>query len=132
MSFPRSLRLALLSLVAACSTATEPAVGGLATFVVEVSGEEFRIRVSTQAQATAMRARLQSGARGVIIGDLAQGSGGFNSPWKWHLAPATVAVADLAIELCDGRPSMVDADLSYWVGTVRRFCPWGARVAREE
>jgi hypothetical protein len=41
--------------------------------------------------------------------------------------PETVHVADMAIELCDGRPSMVQSDLSYWIGTVGQFCPWGAR-----
>jgi hypothetical protein len=35
------------------------------------------------------------------------------------------------MELCDGRPSMVEADLPYWLGTVKRFCPWGAKVVGE-
>jgi hypothetical protein len=64
----------------------------------------------------------------VITGDLATGDGGFNSPWSWHIEPGTVEVADLAIELCDGRPSMVEADVDYWINTVGRFCPWSARV----
>ena len=37
-------------------------------------------------------------------------------------------VPDFAVEVCDGRPSMVEADLSYWLDTVGRFCPWGATV----
>ena len=56
------------------------------------------------------------------------GDGGFNSPWSWHLDPATIEVPDLAIEVCDGRPSMVEADLPYWLSSVKAFCPWGARV----
>ena len=35
---------------------------------------------------------------------------------------------DFAVEVCDGRPSMVEADVSYWLDTVGRFCPWGATV----
>lgn len=115
----------------ACSTPTEPSTTR-PSFIVEVSGESFRVQVSTPQQAQEFRARLQSGTRGVISGELLQGSGGFNTPWRWHLDPATAHVADVAIELCDGRPSMVEADLTYWIGSVRRFCPWGAKVVREE
>jgi hypothetical protein len=117
---------------AACSTPTEADTLLQPTFLVDVSGEKFRVRVATAAQVQAFRARMAAGTRGVISGDLLQGSGGYNTPWRWHLDPATVHVADLAIELCDGRPSMVEADLSYWLGSVRRFCPWGARVLSEE
>ncbi|MGQ0646867.1 MAG: BP74-related protein [Gemmatimonadaceae bacterium] len=118
----------------ACSDSTAPNNGTdpAPTFVVEVSGEEFRVRVATAAQAAALRARMRTGTRGVIQGTLVAGNGGFNGPWAWHLDASTVAAPDLAIELCDGRPSMVDADLGYWMGTVRVFCPWGARVVREE
>ncbi|MGH7539534.1 MAG: hypothetical protein ACRELC_00890, partial [Gemmatimonadota bacterium] len=55
-------------------------------------------------------------------------NGGFNTRWSWHLDPATVHAPDAAIGLCDGRPSLVEADLDYWIETVGQFCPWGARV----
>lgn len=118
-------------LAIACSTPSEP-TASRPSFIVEVSGESFRVEVATAQQAQEFRSRLQSGARGVISGELLQGSGGFNTPWRWHLDPATVHAADFAIELCDGRPSLVEADLTYWLGSVRRFCPWGAKVIREE
>jgi hypothetical protein len=35
-------------------------------------------------------------------------------------------------ELCDGRPSFVEADLAYWLGTVGRFCPWASYVYAEK
>ncbi len=66
------------------------------------------------------------------IGTLARGDGGFNMPWSWHLLPKTVEVADFTIELCDGRPSMVEADLDYWVDTVKQFCPWGGRLVERK
>jgi len=101
-------------------------------WVVEVSGEEFRIRVSDETARAGIDQRLRSRERGVVIGSLVRGDGGFNRPWSWHLDPATVQAVDTAIELCDGRPGMVEADLDYWIGTVRTFCPWGARVTRRE
>lgn len=30
------------------------------------------------------------------------------------------------------RPSMVEADLAYWIRTVQSFCPWGGCVHAEE
>jgi hypothetical protein len=98
------------------------------TFRIEVSGEHFVIQVESPAQVSALETRLASGAEGVISGQLVSGDGGFNAPWSWHMAPATVEAPDLAIEVCDGRPSMVEADLPYWLDTVGQFCPWGARV----
>ena len=97
-------------------------------FVIEVEGERFRVRTSNPATATALDARARSGALGVVIGRLVRGDGGFNTPWSWHLDPLSIGVPEVAIELCDGRPSMVQENLDYWVGTVQSYCPWAARV----
>jgi hypothetical protein len=43
------------------------------------------------------------------------GNGGHNLQWSWHFADA--ALVDAAVELCDGRPSMVEASLDYWLDT---------------
>lgn len=125
----RRLGLALLATLAvgACdddSTTPEPP----ARYTVEVSGERFAVEVSTQAQIIDMEARLASGEEGVINGRLAAGDAGYNDPWSWHMVPATVEAVDMSIEVCDGRPSMVEDDLDYWLNTVERFCPWGAKV----
>ena len=53
-----------------------------------------------------------------------------NTGWSWHFT-GDVALAELSIELCDGRPSMVEADLGYWLRTVGSFCPWGSYVYAE-
>ena len=118
--------LALVALAACSDSGTEP--GDMATFTVQVSGEQFKVKVEGQAAIAAMQARLDAGSTGVISGKLVRGSGGFNTGWGWHLEPSTVTAPDLAIELCDGRPSMVQADLDYWMDSVKQFCPWGARV----
>ena len=97
-------------------------------FVIEVEGERFRVRTTSPTTASALDARRHSGTVGVVSGRLARGDGGFNGPWSWHLDPAAIEVPDVAIELCDGRPSMVQTDLDYWVETVGAFCPWAARV----
>ncbi len=102
------------------------------TFLVEVSGEQFRVQVTDPAEVQRFQARVLSGAESPISGDLLPGDGGFNDPWGWHLDPTTVHVADLTMEVCDGRPSMVEEALEYWFDSVGRFCPWGARVVDRE
>jgi len=60
------------------------------------------------------------------------GDGGFDWGWSRPSDPAEVAFADLAIEVCDGRPRDLEADLDDWLGTVGRFCPWSTEVLARE
>ena len=134
-SFPRGLvpLIALASVLSSAACGDDVAEPDADTiWVIEVSGEEFRVRVADEAARAGLARRLESRERGVITGSLRRGDGGFNRQWSWHLDPATVRAVDLAIELCDGRPSMVEASLDYWTDTVGAFCPWGALVARIE
>lgn len=66
----------------------------------------------------------------IIVGELRCGHGNFNGPWHWHLDPRTVEFAEVAMELCDGCPDFVERDLSYWLETVRRYCPWSTQLVR--
>lgn len=120
--------------IAACDSSdnTPNFPEGLVVFEVEVAEQEtFRIALSSDAAITEAEQALNAGRVGVIIGDLAEGDGGFNTSYTWHLAPETVEFVDLAVEVCDGRPrSDVEKDLDYWINTVGTYCPWGAKVVR--
>ena len=70
------------------------------------------------------------GIAGVPIGTLLDGDGGVNAPHAWHLE--NVTIADMTIELCDGTPAMIDADLDTWLTSVGSFCPWSAVVIAAE
>jgi hypothetical protein len=96
------------------------------------ASEEFR--VATSSPQIIARARSQLGLpdserRLFASGPIRAGNGGHNLAWSWHFAE--VALAEAAIEVCDGRPSMVEADLTYWLNTVRSFCPWASYVYSE-
>ena len=117
----------LLTAAAACSSPAEP-VFSSATYEVVVSGETFFVKVDGAERVKVFETRLATGGQGVINGRLRDGTGGFNEGWSWHLDPATVEAVDVTIELCDGRPSMIEENRDYWFESVGQFCPWGARV----
>lgn len=120
-------------LLAACdSDSSGPDEAG-AVFVVEVaSGEQFRVLLRDEAQIAEAEALIGASTQKIVNGALLAGDGGFNEPWSWHMDPGSVELADITIELCDGRPSMVEADLDMWIGTVGRFCPWSSRIVARE
>jgi hypothetical protein len=127
MKFSSVLGTVLVLAVGACADFAAPDDGAL--FRVEVGDESFHVSVVDEAViAEAMRRIQEEEGVAIVIGTLARGDGGFNHPWSWHLLPMTVRVVDFSIELCDGRPSMVEADVDYWVDTVKQFCPWGGRL----
>jgi hypothetical protein len=103
----------------------------IATF--DVLGETFRVRVENADTIEQVRA-LERGESTASIpnGRLLRGDGGVNQPWSWHLDPNDIEMAEFAIELCDGTPSMVEEDLDYWVDTVGRYCPWSGELVSVE
>ena len=95
--------------------------------------EEFRISSRSTAFISTARAQLllPEAQRFLFAsGPIQAGNGGYNNAWSWSYT-ADVAFAELAIEICDGTPSMVEADLSYWLNTVKAFCPWSSYVHAE-
>lgn len=138
MHIPTILRRAtlgaLLLTAAACEnspTGDDETRRGAATFIIDVTGTRFTLRASDPEAVTALRARMASGDRGVVLGRIARGDGGFNSPWSWHIDPATVEVPDMSMELCDGQPGYVEENVDEFVDTVRYYCPWSAQVVSE-
>jgi len=101
--------------------------GVLATF--DVVGEQYSIFITNKETILQVFA-LQRGESQANIpsGRLIRGSVAYNRPWSWHIDPEDVHMAEMTIELCDGLPSHVEGDLNYWVDTVQRFCPWGAKL----
>jgi hypothetical protein len=102
-----------------------------ATFVIAVEDEQFRVRIEDPAAIAEARSLIASGQSKNISGDILRGANGINTGYSWHLKPATVEFADVTIELCDGMPSYVEENVGYYVDTVKRYCPWGAKVVSE-
>lgn len=131
---PRLVAASAAIVLSSCGGSDAPET---ATFAFRMRGlsaaEEFRVASSSPAfieQARAQLALPASQRRQFAAGPIAAGNGGVNLGWSWHFTE-DVALAEAAIELCDGRPSMVEADLRYWLRTVKSFCPWSSFVYAE-
>jgi hypothetical protein len=95
-------------------------------FVIAVDDETFVLRVSDPETIRLGFANLRGEASVFPIGPLVRGDGGFNAPWSWHIDPAAVRFTEIAIEVCDGRPSYVEEHVDDFVPI--GYCPWGGRV----
>lgn len=128
-------------LLAACTPLTSvtpsptPGLQGglLATF--DVSGETFRVWVTNPATIDQLLA-LEAGASTASIPNgrilAGAGAGDHNAPWSWHLDPEDIEMADFTMELCDGEPSYVEANLAEFTNNVQRYCPWAAALVALE
>jgi hypothetical protein len=118
--------LGAISLAGGCTAApTNPSGDPVA--VIRVSDEVFRIRLDTPDLQRAARAAMNGGPASIPNGVIARGTD-VNVGWSWHLRH--VEFVEVTIELCDGRPSMVEREGQAFGGG--RFCPWGARVVAIE
>lgn len=97
--------------------------GVVVTF--QVADEQFRVALTDPADIEIAR-RLLAGEEAPSIpnGLVVRGDPGVNTGYSWHLDPDSIEFADLTTEVCDGRPSDVEAN----VITSDRYCPWDARV----
>ena len=66
-----------------------------------------------------------------IHGPIARGDGGHNLSWGWHFVPGEWKLVEISMELCDGNPSAVEADIDTWVDAIGVFCPWNSYVKEE-
>jgi hypothetical protein len=110
---------------AGCSPTRED--DAFAEFGVRVGSESFVVRVADAGEIARFREALAGNRVGFPLGRLQRGDGGFNAPWSWHLDPADTRLVEVAIEVCDGAPSYVEAHQ----GDFPTYCPWGARIVSE-
>jgi hypothetical protein len=120
------IALAVALLAPGGAQASSPKKRALVTW--KVGTETFRTYVNLPADIARVRAAIRAGApAGIPAGRIYRGTRE-NRGHTWHLR--NVRLAEVTIELCDGRPSDLDGDLDYWLGTVKRYCPWGAVPVR--
>ena len=100
---------------------TAPSGSALVTF--QVGSEQYRAQLDDRAQVEAARRAQQGGTARIPNGRIVAGTSE-NIGWTWHVEDVTFV--EVAIELCDGRPSDVERDGVQFGGG--RFCPWSANI----
>lgn len=130
---PRRMFLTVLaSMLVACGGSSpsepDPQEAVFRILSSSASGETFDVLIRDPERIAEAEALVGRGNRKIVNGRLRRGDGGVNQPWSWHMEPESIEFADVTIEVCDGRPSDVEADLETWIDTVGRFCPWGSEV----
>jgi hypothetical protein len=53
-----------------------------------------------------------------------------NGEWSWYFVHNDWTLAEASIELCDGEPDYVEAELDEFI-RIARYCPWSSYVNRE-
>ena len=122
--------LAVVVLVGALALASTSLAANQRRAVVtwKVTGETFRTYLNGQSDIAAVQQAIRDhSSAGIPIGRIYRGTQ-VNTGHRWHLR--NVRLVESTIELCDGRPSDLDSDLPYWIDTVKRYCPWGAKPVR--
>lgn len=133
----------LLVMLYSCKKETEPAA--LHYYEVGVTGNpadwrdsSFIIATNNSGLISEIEAQLLLPVlqRKIVNGELVSGNGGYNKnashPFKWHFNENNWELADLSVEIYDGRPfTDVDTDISYWLDTVKRFAPWSSYIKKE-
>jgi hypothetical protein len=129
-----SFLIGALTVLAACQNAQEP---GTTYFKVGGATEADTFVIALTDPAVIAEARSQAGGQepvkhvtGLIVAEAAP----YNAPWSFHLDPASIAFAEMSIEVCDAATSYVEEHLAEVGGAFlpgRRWCPWSSRVIAE-
>ena len=121
----------------ACQEADDPSVEGGYLFVLAdlPDGPEHFVAVTfdpeTIAQLEAQLALPEDQRKLFPNGPIDRGNGDHNLDWNWHYVPNQWELAEVTIELCDGRPQYVHDNLDYYLDKVGHYCPWGAYVVEK-
>ena len=104
------------------------ALTGGASIRFGIAGESLTVWITNGAFIDRARQQLAAGTRQIPIFNRLLDGQACDPQWTWHVDPQDVSFADAAIELCDGLPSDIEANKTYWLGTVGSYCPWSAVV----
>jgi len=116
-----------------CTSEETPTLSGGILVAFDVKGETYKVFITNEDTIEEVFAVQRGESQATIpSGRLVEGAVFYNKPWSWHIDSEDIHMAQFTIELCDGLPSHVEADLDYWVNTVKRFCPWHAQIVKTE
>jgi hypothetical protein len=101
-----------------------PSGGLYGTFAV--GSQIFHLWINAQPGIDQALADWHSGTTQIPNGKLVcNAPAAWNCPWHWQMDPSSIMFADVAIELCDGAPSYIEANCATFG---KQYCPWSAKM----
>ncbi len=98
------------------------------TFVIKLRDKQRIL------EARAFLERKQPSFGSAVIGRIVKAKVSYNKRWSYHLKPMTISFFELAVEVCDGSPLLVEKHLEEVGGALlpgNIWCPWSSYLKRE-
>ncbi len=133
----RILSLLLLAAVACGDPTTapyQPRDGAIITFAFDQLADTLRVHVRDSATIANAERRVETGVGSRMpVGPIVRGAG-VDPRYPFHFVADSMRFADLAMEVCDGRPMRTPAQVTEFFqlatgnpnATSATWCPWGA------
>ena len=103
--------------------------------LADSQAEDFLARTTDPLVIAEVRKELEMPAkkrRQHVTGVIHRVRRGKNLNWSWQHKDSAWKLTELSMELCDARPSYIEANLDAWLKNPGRFCPWKCRAKSEE
>jgi hypothetical protein len=126
-----ALSAALVLTLAACDDSTTSPRRAGQFRALDVHAQSFRVVADDPAQRRRAGDLLDSGEIWFVVGRPQRGSG-YNSPWPWHLDPATVRFEQVTAEACQTDARGVSRELDYWLSYPLGVVCIDARIVERE
>jgi len=98
----------------------------LATF--DVQGERFTVFVTNPEVIAELTDDWTEGMNNKLpSGKLLRGAKDYNQPWNWYIDSEDIEMIYPEQGACNTTPSQIEANLDYYVDSIGRFCPSGAK-----
>ena len=92
-------------------------------------GAKFIVYVNRPEDVTEMRAEAETDdTEKQIVSGIVRRAKRYNPDWNFTMAPGSIVLGDMFIEVCDGSPYYVQRHRSEWLG--QRWCPWSSYVEK--
>lgn len=88
----------------------------------------FVVYVNTPAEVAQMEAEAAKDGDKQIVSGIVRRDRPYNRDWNFSMAPGSIVLGDVFIEVCDGSPYYVQRHRKEWLG--ERWCPWSSYVEK--
>lgn len=88
----------------------------------------FVVYVNTPNEVAQMEAEAAKEEGHQIVSGIVRRERPYNREWNFSMAPGSIVLGDVFIEVCDASPYYVQRNRSEWLG--ERWCPWSSYVEK--